>query len=530
MNRHMSRRDVVTVGALATFVGSSACRAQAPQRISLLDFIPAAEHVRIAGGRSSFDCAPDLRRAVRQAATSGAVLWVPRGTYFLGPSEKLNHADRFPCFAAVRMVSGMRLHGESGAMLRMLPGFSTDQSPRAMVMFGTSEAIAGIELRGLVLDMHGRANPISPGRADGRYSRLPQAQIFVSGGRGSAAARVDGAIIADTVFRDAGGVSCVVMGQNDDPSAPLGRGWTIDRCRFLDNGMETDDHSSVFAYADDVTTTNCAFANISRFGPTGVNTAYEVHGSRQTIRGCTFTNMMRGIWVANNYTSVTSDTLIADNAFRTGFYGIDFYNDRSSAKGIRNTRIMNNRFWFDDALIASSPRLNFKVAVQVASEFAQQGITITGNSVTKTGHKVTSAFMVVTGGASSARPHDAIEVTDNLGSGLTFGSFLRTTPTAGLGRLTIVRNRWTALLPSKDMAIAAGDVVEHTGTLQPINSLTLGNMVQAGDAAQRLITPIYVNGWVRSLALREINGYGRGVGHLKLGGAARIEAIDHQGS
>lgn len=528
MDSHVSRRDVVSAGTIAALFGSSACRAQRPERIWLLDFISAAEHRRIAEGRSRFDCAPDLRRAVRQAAASRAILWIPRGTYFLGPSERLDHADSFPCFAAVLMVSGMRLHGENGAMLRMLPGFSTDQSPRAMVMFGTSDAIANIELRGLVLDMHGRANPISPGRSARVYNRLPQAQVFVSGGRGSSAARVDGAIIEDTVFRDAAGVSCVVMGQTDDPSAPLGRNWSISRCRFLDNGMETDDHSSIYAYADDVVTTNCAFANVARFGPTGVNTAYEVHGSRQTIRGCTFTNVMRGIWVANNYSSVTSGTLIVDNHFRTGFYGVDFFNDRSTAREIRNTRIMNNRFQFDDALIASIPRLDFKAAVQIASEFGQQGVKITGNIVTKTGHQVTSAFLVVTGSASGARRHDAIEVTDNQGCGLTFGSFLRTTPTAGLGRLTIVRNRWTNLAPSKDMAVAAGDAVEHTDTLQPISALLLGNWVRAGDAARRAVTPIYINAWVRSLTLEASNGDGRNAGPMKLGAAARIEVTDNR--
>lgn len=409
----------------------------------------------------------------------------------------------------------------------MVPGYSSDQAPRAMAMFATTQAISDIEFKGLILDMNGRDNPISPARADGVYNRFPQAHIFVSGGRGQHAARIDRADISDSVFRDANGVSCIVMGQNSDPDATLGQDWRVANCRFLDNGMDTDDHSSIFAYAEQVQTSGCTFANVTPFGPVGVNTAYEVHGSKQTISNCTFQNMIRGIWVANNYSSVTSDTVIRGNIFRTLFYGIDFFNDREEAKPITKTWISGNTFLFDDNIVRSIPALNFKAAVQVASEFPQQNIHISENEVRKSGHAVTSAFLVVTGGASGSKPHDALTATGNRGSGLTFGSFVRTVAQRGIGRLTIMRNRWSELSPSTAMAIAAGDAVEHTGTLQPIESLSLGGGSVQANGDQSSVKPFYINALIHHLIIEPTRTEGTSPRLIELGSAARLGKVHY---
>jgi hypothetical protein len=522
------RRDLLVAGASTVLFRAAACKGAPRQSISILDFIPPGEHRGIAEGRSSFDCAGGLERAIAAAAGAGGVVSLPRGHYLLRPRHPLAHADSFPCLAAVRMVTGMRLHGEPGALLRMVPEYSSDRSPRAMVMFATTTPIEDIEFRGLILDMNGRNNPISPQRAQGVYNRFPQAHVFVSGGSGRAAARVDRAQITDCVFRDSNGVSCIVMGQTADNRAVLGQDWTLERCRFLDNGMDTDDHSSIFAYAEGVRTTACTFANVAPFGPTGVNTAYEVHGSRQTISNCEFVNMIRGVWVANNYTAVTAGTMIKDSQFRTIFYGVDFYHDRASAKGIRQTTISGNNFAFDDAAIRSIPRLDFKAAVQIASEYAQQEVRISGNSVSKTGATITSAFVVITGGHSGKARHDAIVASDNQGRGLTFGSFIRTTAQAGIGRVSIVRNAWTGLSPSSTMSITAGDAIEHTGTLQPISMLTLGGGSVQADDRSRAVKPVYINALVRSLILAPIRTSGTTMSPLELGGAARVESLERR--
>lgn len=522
------RRRTLVASMTAT-VAAAACRGAEPRRASLFDYLPPDQQRRILEGRSSLDCAPVVERALRETIAAGAVLWLPRGTYLLQPGHPLAHTDpNFECLAALHIASGMRIGGEAGATLRIVPGFSSDQRPRAATMFATTTPVADVEISGLTLDMNGRNNPISPNRDAGEFSRLPQAHIFVSSRDGAPAARIDRIRISDTVFRDANGVSCIVMGQNSDPHAPLGSGWMLQRCAFEENGLDTDDHSSIFAYAQDVSVDRCHFANARSYDGTGVNTAYEVHGSHQRITNCSFSNMLRGIWVANNYATVTRNTLIASNRFRTAFYGIDFFHDRATARAITDTRIDRNTFDFDDIGIDSLPRLDLKAAVQVASEYGQRNVTITGNTMTKRGRSITTAFVVVTGGASGAGRHDAIVARENTGYGLTFGSFVRTSPTAGLGRLSFTQNHWRALAPSATMAIAASDAIEHTGSLQPIDMLMLGGgSVSAADVAHRPLKPIYINALVRSLVIIPMQGYGKDV-PIEFGGAARVVTTDRR--
>lgn len=520
----MYRREAIAGLVGSVLLGPVACRAAPVSRASLLDYLPTRQHRGIAEGNSDFDCSPDLQRALRETAAAGATLWVPRGTYLLTPTQALRHADpQFECLAAVRLVSNMRLTGEAGSILRMAAGYSSDRHPRAMVMFGTTEALSNIEISGLTLDMNGRNNPISPDRARRNYHRFPQAQIFVSSRNDAAAARIDRIHIADTVFCDANGVSCIVMAQTNDPKASLGRGWALERCVFTENGMDTDDHSSIFAYAEDVSIAQCRFINDHPFDGVGVNTAYEIHGSRQRITKCLFKNMIRGIWVANNYSTDTRGSIIKDNEFHTIFYGVDFFSDRATAKPIYDTQIINNRFYFDDYRLNDLPRLDFKAAVQVASEFGQQSIRVVGNAVTKNGYRVTSAFLVVTGGASGMRRHDNITASDNRGSGLTFGSFLRTSRVAGLGRFTLLRNHWTGLAPSDVMGIAAGDVLERTDMAQPIQSVALGGG-QVRDAQGKTSYGIFVNTIVRSLELEPLATSGLTGAAYEVGGAGKVLA------
>lgn len=521
----IGRRDLL-VAATAAIV-ASACRATVAEKVSLFDYLPPDQQRRIVEGRSDLDCASVFEQALDDAIAAGAMLWLPRGTYLLQPKHALVHADaNFECLAAIRMRSGMRIKGEPGATLRMVPGFSSDQRPRAAAMFATTVPIADVEIAGLTLDMNGRANSISPNRRVGDFSRFPQAQIFVSSRNDVPAARIDSVHVSDTIFRDANGVSCIVMGQNSDPHASMGRGWTLQHCAFEENGLDTDDHSSIFAYAEDVTVDRCRFMNARPFDRTGVNTAYEVHGARQRITNCTFSNMLRGIWVANNYSAVTAGTRIADNRFRTLFYGVDFFQDRASAREIVDTRIERNDFAFDDRTIAALPRLDLKAAVQIASEFGQQGIRINDNRGTKVGHGITSAFLVVTGGASGDRRHNDIVASGNSGDGLTFGNFARTSPTKGLGALILTGNHWTSLAPSSTMAIAAGDAVEQTGKPQPIEMLKLGGgSARSAKPDDRRVKPIYINAFVRSLVIEPVAGYGPNGVPVELGGTGRIMAM-----
>jgi hypothetical protein len=523
--RYTRRATLVGLATLPLSASDACSGTSGRATASILDYLPAAQHAAIAAGTSRFDCAPALQRAIDQTAGQTTTLTLPAGRYIVMPATKLDHADpRFPCLTALLMRSGMHLRGTAQTHLQIPDQFSTDALPRAMAMFGSDVPLHSIAIEQLVVDMNGARNPISPSRNTHYYSRAPQAHIFVSGRPGGQAAKIDDIAISDCRFTGSNGVSCIVMGQTEN-SESLGSGWHIRTCTFADNGDDTDDHSSIYGYADDVVIENCLFTNRKLFDGRGGNTGYEVHGSNHQITGNIFRNYMRGIWVANNMASTVTNTRIVRNTFNVMFYGVDFFNNTSLAHSIKNTIISDNLFTFDDAGFDTIPQLNLKVAVQIASEYAQTDVTIQNNRMTKAGTKVASAFVVVTGGAEGTNRHNRIFVKGNRGEGMTFGSFLRTTPTAGLGSIAITDNVWTNLTPAGAFMVATGDGVERSAHDQPIQSLTLGGgRVIETRASRRPVPAVVINGWVKNLTLSPISLPNGQTDPLVFGGAGRVDS------
>lgn len=518
LNTPMSRRQAIAAvgGALL----SDGCRAWPAGRASLLDYIPASEHDAIAGHRSRRDVAAHIQTAIDECARAKAELIVPAGTYWLSPRQSLAHADPgFACHAALMLRSSLRLRAMSGARFIMVPGYSRDALPRAMVMFGSSDILGDVDIDGLTMDMNGAANPISGQRGNRIYSRLPQAHLFVSGGTEQEAARIDRCRITNCDLIGSPGVSCIVSGQSNAGDAVLGRDWLIAGNRFADNGTDTDDHSSIFGQSDDMIVRDNRFDNPVPYAGTGGNTAHEVHGARHIFDRNIVHNYLRGVWVSSSFSSATVGTRVTGNRFETLFYGVDFFRDSDRLGRISDTSIVGNQFLFDDT---GFPGLDLKAAVQIASPYSQSGIEIRSNSVTKTGTALASAFLVVAQGERGPGTHDMIAARDNEGSGLTFGLFARTSRGAGLGRLTFLDNRWSGLTPAGIFAITAGCIVERTGVSQPVRSLVLGGGRNTGRNGA--VPALFLNAHVRSLTLSPVDG--TDARHpLVRGGADRIDAL-----
>lgn len=492
------------------------CRAAAPGQASLLDYLPASQHRTPSG-----ELTGEIQRAIDETARAGVELIVPAGTYWLVPTQLLAHADpNFVCRAALRLRTALRLRAEPGARFIMAPGLSSDKALLAMVMFGADHPLRDVSIDGLTMDMNGAANPISPQRREHIFSRVPQAHIFVSGGRGQGAARIDTCRITHCLFTGSPGVSCVVSGQSGaSDAAAIGRDWLIAGNSFSNNGFDTDDHSSIFGWTEAMIVRKNRFDNPAAYNGTGGNTAHEVHGADHLFEHNMVRNYQRGVWVSSSFSAPTTGTRIVGNEFRTMFCGVDFFRDDDRLGKITGTTIAGNRFFLDDG---RHPGLDLKAAVQIASPYTQSAITIRENSVLKEGTTVASAFLVVAQGQNGPGVHDMIEASDNQGSGLTFGIFARTAPASGLGRLRFLDNRWTGLTPAGAFAIAAGCVAERTGTTQPITALTVGGGSCA--SANGPVPALLVNTHIRSLTLKPVAGADPQRPIMR-GGAARIEAI-----
>src|SRR5262249_5348355 len=144
-----------------------------------------------------------------------------------------------------------------------------------------------ILFRGLVLDMNYPNNTISPNRGIGTYSQVTFAHIIFSGTPSGTAAAGTDVWIEDCEFINTPGANCIVLAQSNTTSVTLGKRWTIRTCLFNNNGMDTDDHSSIYAWADDVLIDGNTFTadSMTSAGNAGAGprVAFEVHGANHRV-------------------------------------------------------------------------------------------------------------------------------------------------------------------------------------------------------------------------------------------------------
>lgn len=452
----------------------------------------------------------DDSRAIQAAidATSGEAvrLVFPGGTYRVTPTGRYAWAGGPAMRAALLLRSGIDLLGLDGATLKISDAVSTNAAPVDMSMLFANEAsgpLSRIRLQGLRFDMNGPRNKQAHGLRN-------HAHIHVTGN----SARADDVIIEDCAFVNTAGVSCIVTGQvTDGVGHPLGRRWTIRRCSFADNGLDTVDHSSIFGWGEQITVEECDFRS-RVFDPVSGNagnTACEVHGAgfrfvNNTIRG----GWLQGVWVSENATAVGEDILIADNVMtEIGSYGVAFFGqkDPSQLKPVRGAAIAGNRITLN---ATRYPGIDVKSGICVASPYGQQGWRIEDN-ITRvaSGMTTASAGVLIAGGRVGQRHAGTIE--RNTAYGTTFGVALFTYAAGGIGAVRIIGNRAYDLDPAGPIFKEGAGVLVSGGSA-PIEELVIdGNETVERRPSARRVWGIHLAGRIGRLSERDNRAVGAAV-------------------
>jgi len=389
-----------------------------------------------------------IQTAINVASATGSTVYFPGGTYLVVPAT-LKDWEGTPLgegqmTCAFIMQSNMSLYGEIGATLKLANNVSTLAAPKRVALFFTNTPLQNLSFVGLTMDMNGLNNRISPS-APASYNRYNQAMIHVTGTTGGVAARCDNVTIDNCKFLNTAGTSCVVMAQSNTAGVTLGQNWSITNCLFKNNGLDTDDHSSVFAWAEDVVCDGNTFTADTMFpngisGNSGSFVAYEVHGANQRFVNNFISNYWQGMWVASNITSPANNIIISNNTFSpVKWYAIDFYRTSATETDISRVLIDGNTVLIDDTTLTGVVP-TFKAAFQIASFRRIQNVQITNNFCSKTGATIPSVGILITPQGNANNDHRGIIIRDNAFSN--FGSGIATfiNSVNGMGPLEISNN------------------------------------------------------------------------------------------
>ena len=423
-----------------------------------------------------------IQNAIDAVSSAGRTIYFPAGTYKVVPAT-LKDWEGTPLgegqmTCAFVMKSGMSLLGDIGATLKLANSVSTTAVPKRLALFFTNVPLQNLSFVGLTMDMNGLNNRISPS-APASFNLYNQAMIHVTGTIAGVAARCDNVVIDNCKFLNTAGTSCIVMAQSNSAGVTLGTNWSITNCFFKNNGLDTNDHSSVFAWANDVVCSNNIFTADTMFpngivGNSGTFVGYEVHGANQRFVDNLVENYWQGMWVASNLTSDADNIVIANNTFSPiNFAAIDFFRFDAAESIIKKVLIDGNTIGLDDTVPPTGVLPTLKTGIQIAPYYKISDVQISNNIASKIGTSKASAFVnVVSQAAAASQAHSDIVIKNNYTTGYTFGVVLTTSAINGMGPVEITGNNFLNCLPATSFAFSQGIAV--AGTTSAYKNLFIG--------------------------------------------------------
>lgn len=474
-------------GAVARFVQD-----KLRERVTLEDFGAVGDGVT--------NDAAALRLATAYCASSGAILTPRAKTYLFTPS--LARTDEAGSNTTVcDMLSNMHIIADSGCVFKISDGVSSDATPKRFSMFLSVVPQSNITFKNIIFDMNGANNPISPGRP-AVYNVYTQAAILFSGTSGGVAARGDDVHIEGCTFKNTAGVTSIGCMQSNTAGVTLGKRWKIINNTFMNNGLDTNDHSSVYLWSDEVLCHGNIFTADTiqgTVGGTGGVCAIEVHGANQRITSNTVKNYYRGAYVAPNYTSDVKNVVVADNSFGPlRGTGVEIERIQAAAQPVHDIVIANNAIELTDDTVS----ISYKPAVLLNTTYAVTNVLINGNEAKKIGATVPSAFFGFGAATVASNVHDNICITNNQADGYTFGMLMASNATNGFGNVTFSNNTIVNMTGGGAFTVPAGVSGANLNAATVVKSLAIsGNsfidtravpLSQYGIQLSGVVTNLYI--------------------------------------
>jgi len=399
--------------------------------------------VRWAGavGDGITDDVTSISSAYTYCSSKKVALFFPDGTYVVSAQKSRSFAGG-TLYCAVDLASNTHVYCSTkhSAVIKLKDNESTDASPRNIVMFFSNVFVEKLSFTNIKFDMNGTNNLISPNRGIGTYNRYLMAPFIISG---------DNIYCTDVEFKSCAfvnspGTSCIGTGQSNLVGSTLSQNILIDDCLFYNNGLDTDDHSSVYMWAENARCVNSTFEQPIGLDKTGRNwVTYEIHGANQWFVGNTVKNYYRGCWIASNYTNAADNIWVTDNEFNVWGLGPSLFRQAANQTIIKNVHIARNNIHTDNTVTA----LAFKGSIECNVYYRVENVFIYDNSATFELQSVGNSAFLVAGAPVGVDTHGFISVKNNKSTGGQIGVFVRTyaTGTTSFEHIEEHNNTWDDL-------------------------------------------------------------------------------------
>lgn len=309
-----------------------------------------------ARGDGATDDTYSLEACFNFAASQSVPSKLSSRTYIVQPNKTVtwNIPPDKPIYelhAAFLMKSNMKIVGEDQTVLKLKDNYVTPKKQNRFFLFFTNEVLNDVAFINVTFDMNGAKNRFNTKSSS--FLTFQQAVIGVSSEyNGKRDAKIDNVLIDRCKFLNNAGVTCIGMGATNSriPVKDKGRHWVISNCLFKNNGLDCDDHSTVFGYADDVLCINNVFTADKPFpnglypknSRNGALCAYEIHGDNQTFANNIVENYGQGLWITP-HTDTLRNAIIKGNKFYNLFrFGMRVFAEKTSS--IVNVLITDNEF------------------------------------------------------------------------------------------------------------------------------------------------------------------------------------------
>lgn len=269
-----------------------------------------------------------IQAAIDFSSATAVPITASAKTYALALSQRIAVEGYNNAYTALVAKTRLSLTGAGigKTIFKLLNNQSTVASPKWFNVMTGNTIIRNLKLSNYTVDVNGQNNKI-----DSPSDPLPGytcAALMITGSVSSVGidARLYDSVIEDLEVLNNPGVTNIGIGSRYGHPGITSRNVTIQRIRSYNSGIDSKDHSSIFAFGDNVRVLDCEFDH--PVPATGVRmpiVAVELHGSGNEMAGCNINNYMQVAWISAGDEGERTRVSIHDNRGKTTWYGIALF-------------------------------------------------------------------------------------------------------------------------------------------------------------------------------------------------------------